>query len=416
MSSSIRTHRLAITIGLILMLLCAGAAMSSTFESGDRIEISNLHKINDDLYAVGDEVSIEGRIEGDLVAAGSQVETDGLITGSINAAAAKYKHVGKARGSVRVIAGECRVNGSIGRSLVAAGATIELGEKTHIKRDATLYCDEATISGIVKGNVEIEASEVEITGQIGGDLDINADKISILRPAVIMGDVRYRSGTELTIDTAEVTVLGAITWDESDGSDTGSNPARTVVFKIATLLAALICGLALLYLFRRYAEETVHQVKSRPSVALAAGIAAVVVSAIAILLLSFALGFTAAGISLLGDTVSLGGAILLICAVVLIPVATFATLFGGILFYAGKIVVGALLGYFAFRVFKPDAPRLSGLQLFAGLVVLSVLFAIPYVGTAIYILVSLVGAGGIVLGIKNCHANRSGPPNGAISG
>jgi hypothetical protein len=35
--------------------------------------------------------------------------------------------------------------------------------------------------------------------------------------------------------------------------------------------------------------------------------------------------------------------------------------------------------------------------------VMTLLFEIPYIGFPIYLVASIIGAGGIVLGVRNCH-------------
>ena len=86
-----------------------------------------------------------------------------------------------------------------------------------------------------------------------------------------------------------------------------------------------------------------------------------------------------------------------------------ATVSGGIIFYSGKIMFAFLVGYLLARIFKSEVALLGKAQLLFGLIILALLFAVPYVGLLIYLLVSIAGAGAIVLGIKNCRAEADRP-------
>ena len=62
---------------------------------------------------------------------------------------------------------------------------------------------------------------------------------------------------------------------------------------------------------------------------------------------------------------------------------------------------------------RPGAATLSKTALFIGLIILTIISSLPYVGTVLFLLTALIGAGAIVLGIHNCR--RSDQPGSVTS-
>ena len=106
---------------------------------------------------------------------------------------------------------------------------------------------------------------------------------------------------------------------------------------------------------------------------------------------------------------------MVIFSTITIPITAFASVSSGVLFYSGKIALATVLGFWLVRLVKPNPEVCSRTQLLLGLIVTAALFAIPYVGGIIYAAACLVGAGAIVMGIRNCRPafpddNSSLPP------
>ena len=103
-------------------------------------------------------------------------------------------------------------------------------------------------------------------------------------------------------------------------------------------------------------------------------------------------------------------------SLLMVPITGFITVSGGVLFYSGKVIFALLVGYLLVRMIKPGATYLSRFQLLLGLIVLWLTFAIPYIGLLIYLVVSIVGAGAIVLGVKYCRRELNHLPQPSAEG
>jgi hypothetical protein len=133
------------------------------------------------------------------------------------------------------------------------------------------------------------------------------------------------------------------------------------------------------------------------------GVVSLLAISLAVVILVMSLLGTLLGNLLLTGELAFVGVMLLVLSILLIPISSFITVSGAVVFYAGKIVVGLMIGYYLLRTVRPAIDRLSRTALFVGLIILYLAAALPYVGLVLYLLTGLIGAGAIILGIRNCR-------------
>ena len=408
------SHYAAILV--LVTLLFTGYAQAMSIQRGDNIHISNLHQIDNDFYAFGQNVIVDGLIKGDLVVGAYEVFINGEVTESENVFAYKLHHTGSVGNSLRAFANTVMIDGKVNRSVIIFAYDAHIGNGAVIERDVDILGFTARIDGTVGGDATIRTAKIVISGEIGGDVDIEAEEIRIVPPAVIKGNLRYCCEKEVEIDTvAGVTILGETRWEqpkEENGEDeekTGTAAFKTVMFKFSKMLAAFLFGIIVVYLFRRHAEVSFRQLRTRFSVSIATGFLFLLILVVAVLILVISAIFLLVGLALISGELAPLGALVLILSMLMMPITAFTTVSGGIIFYSGKIIFAFLVGYLLARIFKSEVALLGKAQLLFGLIILALLFAVPYVGFLIYLLVSIAGAGAIVLGIKNCRAEADRP-------
>lgn len=425
--ASSRNDRAALSIAFVALCLVLGVVGSTsgvTFDRGKRIEISNLHHLQGDFYALGGTVIIDGYVGGDLFALAQDYTCDGEVGGSANVWAENFHHRGKTVGSLRAGGMRVLVDGLVGRSLMAFGSEIRVGPRATIRRDVYAVGSRASFAGAAMGDIVFKGGRIDISGQIDGDVHLDCKQISIVPPAVIRGDITYPPDAELVeIDSAGgVTILGSVSVQEPEPEEVAEEKAeqtfRSVVITASKMLAAFLFGIILIYVFGRYARQTCLELRNRPTVSLAAGLLAVLVSLVSIIILLLSVTLLAIGVLMVGGESSVLGALLVIFSITMIPVTGFAGICGAILLYTGKITLAMVLGYLLVRIIRSRPAVLSKTQLLLGLIIITLVFAIPWIGTMLWILASVVGAGAIVLGIRNCRpgveasaeASDSAPP------
>ena len=404
-----------ISVFLILSLLFISSFPKSTnaitYKSSDRIHITNLHLLTDDLYAFGSYISIDGQIDGDLISGAYEVDMNGVISGSQNIFAYNYYHRGKTDGAVRIFAYSSTIDGYIGRSLLAFTNMIRIGQGSVIEKDAVVIGNAAYVEGTISGNFKFEGGSVHLSGLFNRDVEIVAGRISISPPAIINGDFTYTAENKINFDTLTgVTVLGETTWkepiDDADKEESGSSWA-SIVKTGAFTLGAFIFGIILIHVFKRYTEETLHQLKTRLPVAVASGFITFLAAVASIVLLIISLLLFLIGMIMIKGDPAVLGALILIFSIPLLPIFSFASLSGALLFYTGKIVMATMVGYWIIRILKSNPAAMSKSQLLLGLIILMLLFCIPYAGTILYLLACITGSGAIILGIRKCRRDNN---------
>ncbi|MCK4461292.1 MAG: polymer-forming cytoskeletal protein [candidate division Zixibacteria bacterium] len=399
---------------MVATLLCLATAImpaqAANFLKGNHVHLTSLHRIDGDVYAAGETVTVDGSIDGDLLAAGGSVTCAGEITGSENVAAGDFSHTGRVDGSIRVFCSEAEIEGYVGRSVLFVGSILKVGQAAIIRKDINAYGYRVDLAGTVMGNVKIKAERIKISGQIDGDVVLDADESIVIRaPAVIRGNLTYSSAEELDLEAAGVTVLGEVTRlepkDEVDAADQEAEELTDTVLRFSRLFAAFLFGLILIWLCPTYLQEAFTQLRRRFMVSVATGLlaAAAVVMSAAVLLVAIILSVV--GLIMSSGDQAAGGAVLLIFSTLMVPITSFTVVTGGVLFYAGKLLPAFLVGYGLIRIFKHQPRQLGKWQLLIGLAFMSGFFAIPLVGLLFYLAAGIIGAGAIILGIKNCHRN-----------
>ena len=417
-----KKHAFFGTLSILILLLVAGPVRGISFETSENVHISNLHRIDDDLIAWGSNITVDGLIEGDLIAGGYTVNTNGHTRGSENVFAFKYHHTGKIDGALRAFANLTELDGYVGRSVLVSGNDIRIGEKAVIEKDVVLRGGQVHFNGLAKGNADISAETIYIGGIISGDALLASNNINITAPTVIKGDLVYVSESEAKLNLSSgVTILGETTWrlpEENGKGKDGVSIVTSSVIGTSKLLAAFLFGIILLFLFKKYALEAVNQLRNRLTVATATGLLSLIIFAISVVILVISVTFVLIGLALVyGDGAPIG-ALVLSLSILMIPITSFVTVSGGVLFYSGKIIVGLIVGYTAVKLVKRNAAYLSKSQLLVGLIILTAAFSIPFIGTLLYVVMSVIGAGAIVLGIKHCRRelNQSQPLSETESG
>lgn len=391
-------------LAIILVAGLAGSATSSLFQKKDRIHISGLHQIDDDYYAITEHFRLDGVIDGDLILFAASANITGTITRSATIMGRDIDHSGMIKGSLRTGGQNIDIGGSVMGSVIAAGMIIQVKQEAIIERDLNAYGAEVDIAGSVKGNLVAEGEKIIITGTISGDVDLTGDRIDIIPPAVIEGSFTYKSKKEANIDTDGVTILGDIKWDEKVEKDCEGSECSSPASRLAWALAGFLFGVVLIRIFRRHTEAAICQLRTRPSVSIAAGLLGVlIVGAFSILLLVSAVA-TIGGQTLIAAGSAAIGSLLLAFSLFFLLISSLGSVIGGVLYCSGSLVVGLFIGLTVLKYVKPDIKAYSIAAMFLGVIVMALLFAIPYLGPILVVIASLLGAGAIILGMRDCRA------------
>jgi len=409
-------------LGLMLLILLAPiGARATIYESSDRLHVSALHKLDEDLVAWVSNMTIDGTIDGDVIAGVYNFTNNGDITGSLNLFAYQLRQAGRVEGSMHAFANYGTIDGQVDGALIFLCSEARINQSAVIERSADIYGATVGIDGTIRGDTRVWGDEVSISGTIEGNLEVKAKHIEIYPPAVITGDFSYSTPTAdgLVIHPG-ASIVGEPAWSPLEPDETKEESDHSVISDIAfatsKMLAGFLFGIIVVWLFRKYAQSTVLQMQTRFSASFAARFLTTLVVVVSALILVFSAVCALAGAVFIQGELAAVGALILVLSLLMVPITTFATVAGGVLFYSGKIFVAIVLGYLIVRAIKKQPAELSKTQLLLGLIFLTLSFHIPYAGPVIYLLASSVGVGAIVLGVRGCRQETgTRPESGAAT-
>lgn len=342
-------------------------AMAADLRGGDRIEVSG--PVDDDVYAAGQEVGVSGAVVGDVIAAGMTVTLPGSVGGSFNAAARTVELSGEVAGSVRAAGQTVDLQGAIGGDAIAGARTVKLGVQGVVGRDLIVAAQEVEVDGRVTRRLVGTTGEVRIRGNVAG-VEIRADQVILAQGARVDGDLVYTSATKADIQEGAV-VTGRVV-QRRPPSEPASRGAAVQV--LISAVGAALLGLGALWLAPPFLPAASRVLRKSQGSALGWGLAGLFLIPVALVLLLVAAAFTGVG-GLLVFALTIGYAALLVFA---------------------KVVVGFTLGSLVLR--RPEVePQVdfgkAFMALVVGVVILSILSAIPVIGGLILAVVGLVGFG-----------------------
>src|SRR3989338_7192487 len=167
------TRFLALT--LLLPATTAFAAPSFLEDEHVFIEVP----FNDDVYAVGEKVTVQENIRGDALIAGRNLEILGNVQGDLTAVGGEILIEGTIGDDARVAGGEISITGTVTDDLIVAGGKVTIEEGSEVRGDVFVFGGELVLRGAVRGNVRVEGGNIGIDGPIGGTLTGKGENVRL---------------------------------------------------------------------------------------------------------------------------------------------------------------------------------------------------------------------------------------------
>jgi hypothetical protein len=377
---------------LIISILVVTPALAADTRTGDNVNVGAGEVVNDDLYLAGSEVTVDGKVNGDVIAIGNRVTINGEVNGSIITAASTVIVNGRVSNAVRALGNNVILKSKIGGDLVAVAGTVTTSPESEIGIDLLASATIINVKGPVGRNIICDAGPLDISNRVGGKVLAKATEVKIEAPAVIEGNLDYTSANEATIASG-ATVRGKVS--RIDVAKAEAVSEQTIAGAISALIsaiiafilgfiiilvilkyaAALLFGLVLVLLAKKYVEEAVQTLRNKPWPCLGWG-------------------------ALIAVLVPIAAAIL--CAVIIgIPLAIAGLAIYIIALYTGHIITAIWLGRWMLRKLDQEATSAQLIAALAlGLLVIYILALIPFVSIVTDLATILFGFGAIIYLIK----------------
>ncbi len=375
MRSRSRRARRFVALALVGAVVVPLPRLVPTLAQATTVIIQDGTVQEEDLYAFGSRVLIEGVVEGDLVVAARSVVVSGRVDGDVTGVVWDDVVVtGEVAGSVRVAARNVDVAGRVGDDLAALAWSVDVAGA--VGRDVIASTGGLGVAGSVGRDVRGQMGSLRVAGEVNRSLEVAVRSLALGAGARVGGDVSYRSHAEAGV-APDAEVAGQFFRREPRAQ------LWTRAFRRATGLLSfygfVVAGIAAAWVFRRSWPAAVQAVAARPWRSLAVGLGFMVLAPPAAVLL---------GSSVVGLPLALGIAAVWLAAFVLGPVPALAA--------AGRRLVrgrgGALGGFLAAAVVW----RLA-------------IWLLPAGGAILYLGVVAWGAGGWLLGARRVRAELPGP-------
>ncbi|MEW5807416.1 MAG: polymer-forming cytoskeletal protein [Acidobacteriota bacterium] len=363
---------LILNLTVFILILALSATIQASTHKGDRYVTVPKDEIHEgDLLLTGETVTVDGTVTGDLFAFCRSLDINGTVKGDIIAFAQNIAVRGAGEDDVRAFAESVLISGLVKKNVTSFCRNLLVTQEGTIKQNIRFGCEELRLKGKVAGSVSGGADSFTLDGEVGRDARVKGNKITISPTAHIGGDLK---ATGHLIDiSSDAVIEGEIIKGALKGKKESSSWTRrafSLFFRLIWLLASLIIGVILMKLMPRVSQRIVSQVQQYWK-SLGIGFVALIFTPIASLIVA---------ITLIG-----------------LPLGLLSLTLYFALLYLSTIFVGMVIGMLILRSFgKPFELSLTAMMV--GLLVLHILFFVPYLGFAARIISLILGMGMITLG------------------
>ncbi len=359
-------------IAVLLLALAAMPVLAMDARGEQSITVESGEVVDDDLYVMGNEITINGTVNGDVFGLARTFILNGSVKGTTLIAAQTIIVNGHVSRSARLAGQTIDVSGNIGGDLLVFGTAVNVHSQAKIANDLVLGAQTARVEGIVGGDVSGGGNEVTVNNAVGGNVALSAEKLTIASAAKIEGDLSYTSEAEANIESGAY-IAGKTTHKLPEAKKPAEHPfLKGLRGKAIGFLMIFLIGLIVVLCAPRAITSLADAIRIRPGQSLGWG---------AVLLFATPLAAVIVCFTLIG-----------------IPLALIGLVIYGVAIYLSQIPVALLIGLLIIK--RSTAVESKGLLIGAlatGLVILVIFRWIPFVGFWIGLATVLFGLGSLIV-------------------
>ena len=385
----------------VSVILFISAAPLWALDSEKQDDSSFSTRFNDDLYVFGSDLFITEDVAGDLVMAGGRINVDGNTAQDLMVAGGMITINGDVGDDIRTAGGTINISGDVEDDLLGVGGQISISEASVIGGALVLTGGTLDIACTVEDNAILSGETITISGKIDGDVKIDdVESLKITGSAEITGDLVYSSSTRANISDDAViggevkeTIVKEVKPETlKDGRTLGAVFTATYYGgKIIAFLGLFILGIILILAIPGFFQKFNDRMKNNLGYCVGGGaivLFGVPIASLIIFILSILLFITIIG-SGLGIVAMASNVIMLIVY--------------GLLIYFSTVFLSYLLGrvILSKTSLNMDKYGWKVLAYLIGLVIIMIVYSIPFVGWIIRFAGILFGLGGLSLILKD---------------
>ncbi len=350
---------------LIMLLALSLPGFALERRHSDFVTVAANETVDDTLLAAGNIVRVDGVVNGDLLAFGESVEVRGTVKGDLVSFAKRTLVSGTVEGNIYNFSNSLDLDGQLGHNMYTFVESLRLNDSGHVGGGVVVAAGDVGLEGEVKRGITMYAGNADVSGSIGRELTMAGDKLTLTNTARVGGGLDVRVSELKNVHIADgATIAGARDIQLRVKENRFARP-KFYFYQAVWLAAAMLVGWLGLVLVPGFCKASAQSVGS---------------------------GWRSLG---LGVAV-LGGVPLaiILSAITLVGLPASLMLFAGYLvsIYLAKIWVGAFLGQI---LMKPAGTGKGDwlLGLLVGLLILTIVGYIPYLGGLVHLAVICLGLG-----------------------
>jgi len=351
----------------LLMVLLALSLPGFALERrhSDFVTVRANETVDDTLLAAGNIVRMEGVVNGDLLAFGGTVEVGGTVKGDLVSFAKRTVVSGTVEGNIYNFSNSLDLDGNLGHSIYALLQSLRVNDRGRVGDGVVVAAGDVSLEGEVHRSVTMFAGNADVSGSVGRELTMAGDNLTLTNTARVGGNLSARVRELKNVHIADgATITGTRNIQVRERENHFTRPGF-YFFQAVWLAAAMLVGWVGLVLFPAFFQASTHAVGSGWR--------------------SLGLGFAV----LAGVPVAI---VLTAITLVGLPASLMLLMVYLVAIYLAKIWVGAFLGQL---LLKPTGVTKSDwlLGLLVGLLILTVVRFVPYLGGLVHLGVVCIGLG-----------------------
>jgi cytoskeletal protein CcmA (bactofilin family) len=369
MSKHISTGLIALLVAVLLTFSMSAPVLAADLRSGDTVTVASGEVVDDDLYIAGNNIIIDGTVNGDLWAIGSTITVNGEVKGSIVVAGQTVNINGNVGHAARLAGETVNVSGNVSGDLIVFSSEANIASKAKIGGDFLLGSGNVRIDGLIAGYIKGGGGEVTVANGVGGNIELEVENLTVASTADIGGNLTYTSKNEAAIQPG-AKIGGETTHNLPEVKKPA--PFSGIGGKVLGFLMAFATGLIIILIAPRRSASIADSIRNKPWASLGWGAVILFATPVA--------------------------AIIVCMTVIGIPVALIALALYAIAIYISQVFVGLFIGRWIigrFREVESKAIMIGAMA--SGLVIITILRLIPYLGFWVGLAVALFGLGAMLV-------------------
>jgi Putative zinc-finger len=358
-----RLSKLGSVMIVLLILSLPGFSLERRHE--EFVTVPAGETIDDTLLAAGNTVRVEGVINGDLLVFAQNLEVRGTVKGDVVSFAKRTVVSGSVEGHIFNFSQSLDLDGQLGRSLYAWSQTLHVDNRGHVGDGIVAGAGDVIFEGDVKRSLTIFTGNADVSGSVGRDLTMAGGNLTLSNAARVGGNLNARVHRLEDVRIADGATIAGKRDIQVGVRESNFKRPKFYFFQAIWLGAAMLVGWLGLILFPDFFRATTQAVGSGwRSLGLGVGVLAGVPLVIIV-----------AAITLVGIPLSL-----MLLAMYLLAL------------YLANVWVAAFLGG---MLLKPSGATKHEwlLGLLVGLLILTIVRFIPYLGGLVHLGVLCLGLG-----------------------